>query len=224
MKNTSEEINDHDEVYVVANLAVETLVEGWYAWSHLISPATAALNIKNRHLKIIDSYIQNPRIHAAAVKTPKMLGGPFIDYDGKRVDEIQELRESTLKNCALQFELCDAITELNELLANEATGYSLEPLYEKVPESLQGLVELIYDLNNNASFRFFEPLLYASKFYNESIQSVNLFRIEDDDSRSLVLSTPRLPAPNVLNFKIPLKSTVIDNCSKQNASQERMEN
>ncbi|WP_046758930.1 MBL fold metallo-hydrolase [Kordia jejudonensis] len=214
MKNTSENINDHDEVYVVPNLAVETLVEGWYAWSHLISPATAALNIKNRHLKIIDSYIQNPRIHAAAVKTPKMLGGPFIDYDGKRVDEIQELRDNTIKNCAVHLELCDAIAELNEMLANEATGYSLEPLYEKVPESLRGMVELIYDLNNNPSFRFFEPLLYASKFYDESIQSVNLFCIEDDDSRSFVLSTPRLPDPKVLNFKIPLRSTVIDELFK----------
>ena len=51
-------------------------------------PATAARNITERHLRIMDSYIAAPEAHAAAVKNPKLLGGPFMDYDGNRAEEI----------------------------------------------------------------------------------------------------------------------------------------
>ena len=68
-------------LYLKQNVQIEPLVDQWYAWSHLIPPATAARNITDRHLKIMDSYISAPQIHANAVKNPKMLGGPFIDYD-----------------------------------------------------------------------------------------------------------------------------------------------
>src|SRR6476646_11219017 len=88
----------HDELlYLKPNVQVEPLMDQWYAWAHLIPPPTAARNITDRHLKIMDSYISAPQIHANAVKNPKMLGGPFIDYDGKRVDEIKELRARLLK-------------------------------------------------------------------------------------------------------------------------------
>src|SRR5688500_6998558 len=84
-------------MYLKPNVVMEPLFDRWYAWSHLISPATAAMNITGRHLKIMNSYIQAPQIHAAAVKNPKMLGGPFMDYKGGRVDEVKKLRDHTLE-------------------------------------------------------------------------------------------------------------------------------
>ncbi len=204
------EIKDSDLVFIRPNLAIEALVDNWYAWAHLISPATAALNIRGRHLKIINSYIKNPRVHAAAIKTPEMLGGPFIDYDGKRVEEIETLKKNTLEQCADLLEFCEAIDALNELLKNEAKGYSLTPLYDKIPEALKGYVELFYDLNNNPSFRLYEPLLYKSKYYKESLQSINLFLVKDDDARSFALSTPKLESDAVVRINIPFKSLKID--------------
>lgn len=204
------QIKDTDLVFIKPNLAIEALVDNWYAWAHLISPATAAMNIRGRHLKIMNSYIQNPKIHASAVKTPKMLGGPFIDYEGKRVDEIKQLKENTQEQCADLLEMCNAIDDLNELLKNEAKGYSLNSLYDKIPEILKGYVELFYDLNNNPSFRIYEPLLYSSKYYKESLQSFNLFLVTDDDSRSFVLSTPKLANEEILRINLPLKSSKID--------------
>jgi hypothetical protein len=85
-------------VFLKPNVVIEPLVGNWYAWSHLVSPATAAMNITDRHLKIINSYIQAPQIHQAAVKNPKMLAGPFMDLDGKHVNEIKELKRATLEN------------------------------------------------------------------------------------------------------------------------------
>ncbi|SFW61418.1 MBL fold metallo-hydrolase [Chitinophaga sancti] len=204
------EIKNEDLVYIKPNLAIEPLVDNWYAWPHLVSPATAAMNIKDRHLKIMNSYVQNPMIHAAAVKSPKMLGGPFIDYNGKRVDEIKGLINNTLDKCAGLLGLRDDIMQLNEMLRKEAKGYSLTDLYPKIPQRLQGLVELVYDVNNNPSFRFFESLLYETEFYDESLQSFNLFLVKDDDSRSFVLSTPKLPGDDILRVNMPFRSTVID--------------
>jgi L-ascorbate metabolism protein UlaG (beta-lactamase superfamily) len=204
------EINDNDLVFIKPNLAIEPLVDNWYAWPHLISPATAAMNIKDRHLKIMNSYVQNPMIHAAAIKSPKMLGGPFIDYGGKRVDEIKGLIDNTMEKCAELLGLRDDIFQLNEMLKKEAKGYALTELYQRIPERLQGLVELVYDINNNPSFRFFESLLYATEYYNESLQSFNLFLVQDDDSRSFVLSTPKLPNNEILRVNLPFKSEKID--------------
>ena len=202
--------SDTDLVYINQNLVIEPLIDNWYAWPHLISPITAALNIKNRHLKIMNSYVQNPMIHAAAVKNPKMLGGPFIDYKGKRVDEIKQLIANTQEQCSDLLAVCDDIAALHELLEKEAKGFALTDLYHKIPESLQGLVELYYDLNNKPSFRFFESLVYNTTLYDESIQSFNLFLVEDDDSRSFVLSTPKLSDEKIMRFNLPFKSPKID--------------
>jgi hypothetical protein len=88
----------NDLVYFKPNVVIEPLVDKWYAWPHLISPATAAMNLSGRHMKIMNSFIQAPHIHAAAVKNPKMKGGPFMDIPTDRVDEVKALREHTETN------------------------------------------------------------------------------------------------------------------------------
>ncbi|MGB8191919.1 MAG: MBL fold metallo-hydrolase [Chitinophagaceae bacterium] len=199
--------------YLKPNVIIEPLIERWYAWAHLISPATAAMNIVGRHLKIMNSYIQSPQIHAAAVQNPKMLGGPFMDYKTPRVDDIKKLREHTKEKQGPLIKLAEAIVELDKLLKTYGKGYSLEPLYEKVPELLKGYVELIYDLNGNPSFRIFETLLYNSEFYDKSSQSIALW-ITNNDERPFCLSTARLDEPHVLHLNIPFDHPGIDALSR----------
>ena len=206
-------MNDN-EVYLKLNVAIEALVDRWYAWSHLISPATAALNIKERHVKIMESFVKNPKIHIAAVSNPKMLGGPFINYGLDRVKEIEELLEKTKQDRVKSFRLTEAIKELNDLLLNEAQGYCLNDLYPKIPTELQGLVEIYYDLNNQPNFRFFESLLYNTEYYDASSQSISLQLVESDDSRPFVLSTPRLDDADVVNLDIQFDNNVIDELFK----------
>ncbi|WP_430906611.1 MBL fold metallo-hydrolase [Maribacter sp. 2-571] len=203
-----------DKMYLKLNVALEALADRWYAWSHIVSPATSAMNIKERHLKIMESYIKNPKIHAAAVKNPKMLGGPFIDYAGGRVEEIKELYDNTLSKRANMLALYDAISDLNTLLKKEAKGFSLDSLYQKVPNILKGLVELYYDLNNQPNYRFFESLLFRSEFYDETAQSISLQLVESDTSRSFCLSTPRLDDDNLIHLDIPFRKSVIDDLFK----------
>lgn len=202
-------MSNGEQLYLRQNVQVEPLVDQWYAWPHLIPPATAARNITERHLKIMNSYISAPHIHEKAVKNPKMLGGPFIDLGGRRVEQIRALQDKTKAERAHLLALSAAISELDTLLRDNAKGFSLHPLYSKVPEILRGYVELIYDLNNQSSFRLIEPLLYRSRFYDKSMQSLMLSLISKDE-RPFVLSTPRLESDDSLHLHIPFDSPVID--------------
>ena len=199
--------------YLKQNVQVEPLFNQWYAWSHLIAPATAAMNIVNSHLKIMKSYVAAPQVHANAVKNPAMLGGPFIDYEGGRVNEIRELIDRTIKENQHMIAFAESVKAADELLRSEAKGYSLEPMYEKVPANLRGYVELVYDLNNNPSMRFYEPLLYKSEYYNLSSQSVLLALIEQDH-RAFALSTPRLPDDKSLQLHLPIGHPGLDEMFK----------
>jgi L-ascorbate metabolism protein UlaG (beta-lactamase superfamily) len=202
-------MSNNQPLYLRQNIQVEPLVDHWYAWPHLIPPATAARNVTERHLKIMDSYVNTPQIHANAVKNPKMLGGPFIDYGGKKVEEIRALRDQTKQKRAHLLELSAALSALDSMLRESAKGYSLQPLYQKIPDILRGYVELVYDLNNHPSFRLVEPLLYKSKYYDRSQQSLMLSVISGDE-RPFVLSTPRLESEESWHLQLSFDHAVID--------------
>jgi L-ascorbate metabolism protein UlaG (beta-lactamase superfamily) len=199
----------NDLLYLRPNIQVEPLFDYWYAWSHLIPPATAARNMTERHFKIMDSYINAPQVHANAVKNPKLLGGPFMDFGGKRVDEIRSLREQTKRMRPHLIELSEAISTLDDTLRTQAKGFSLQPLYQMVPDILKGYVELVYDLNHNPSFRIIEPLLYQSRYYDRSAQSLMLSVLTGDD-RPFVLSTPRLESDSLFHLRAPFDDEIVD--------------
>ncbi|MBN9384020.1 MAG: MBL fold metallo-hydrolase [Chitinophagaceae bacterium] len=195
--------------YLKPNVVIEPLYGRWYAWSHLISPATAAMNITDRHISIIESYLAAPEIHAQSVLNPKMRGGPFMDFKGGKLPEVRKLLEDTLRLQARQVEFSKAIKSLDKMLLTEAKGFGLEELYEKVPAILRGYVELFYDRNNNAGFRFFESLLYQSEYYDKRSQSIALW-ITNNDHRPFCLSTPRLDEPDILHLNTPFDDPALD--------------
>jgi L-ascorbate metabolism protein UlaG (beta-lactamase superfamily) len=202
-------VGSKTEFYLKANLVAEPLVDGWYAWSHLIPPATFSRNLTERHLKIIDSYIESPETHEAAVANPMLLGGPFMDLPQRRVEEVRELRETILRERQRFVALSRSLEELDAILREQALGFSLEPLYSQIPPALRGYVELVYDLNNQPSFRLIEPLLYKSTYYDCSLQSIALSEISGDE-RPFVLSTPRLEGDGGVRLQIPFASERID--------------
>ena len=200
-------------VYLRQNVLVEPLFNQWYAWSCLISPATAAMFIANSHLKIMQSFVANPQVHVSALKNPAMRGGPFINYEAAKAPEIKALMERTYNEQSQMLELATAIKDLSETLVREADGGSLEPLYEKIPDTLRGYVELVYDLNNNPSIRLIEGLMYKSHFYNEASQSIALSLVEGDE-RPFALSTPFLPTDGHIYLHLPFKSPKLDELFK----------
>src|SRR5215210_2235577 len=107
---------NNEQMYLKPNVVLEPLVDNWYAWSHLVSPATAAMNIVGRHLTIIDSYLSAPEIHAEAVLDPKMRGGPFMDFGGGRVDEVKALQQQTNEKQEKSIQFAKAVKELDRML------------------------------------------------------------------------------------------------------------
>lgn len=109
----------------------------------MIPPANFSLNIKNRYLPILNSYAESPEIHRELVANPAMRGGPFVDFEETRVDEIIELTQKINSECKASIELAEAIEGITTMLASMAKGYSLEPLYASIPKPMRGLTEFI---------------------------------------------------------------------------------
>ncbi|NMO21045.1 MBL fold metallo-hydrolase [Pyxidicoccus fallax] len=197
------------DLYLKPNVVAEPLYNQWYAWWFLASPMTAPLFVANLHVKIMESFVANPAIHVAALKSPALRGGPYINYGVDRLGDIKALLERTVKEEALSLQYAQAVRELDALL-DSAEGFSLEELYPKVPDLLRGYVELTYDLKNRASPRFFEPLLYRSPFNRTSSQSLSM-RLIHQDARPYVFSTPRLDtADGSLMARVPYRTEALD--------------
>lgn len=198
-----------EKIYLKQNVIAEPLFNQWYAWSCLISPQTAAMYVANSHLKIMQSFVTAPQIHIAALKNPAMRGGPFINYGSDKLPGIKALIERTNIEQTHLLELAAAIKSLNTMLANETSGMSLEPLYEKIPRALKGYVELVYDLESRPSFRFIEGLLYHSPYYDQSAQSIAL-SLSSGDERAFALSTPNLGGNGHVFLRRPFSSSELD--------------
>jgi hypothetical protein len=110
--------------------------------------------------------------------------------------------------CSSLIALDKSLKECNVMLQTEAIGGSLNHLYEKVPENLKGLVELVYDLNSHPSLRLIEPLIYK-KYYSDDQQRVALSEIKAD-FRNFVLSTPRIESSDEVYINIPFSSPKLD--------------
>ncbi len=207
--------------YLKSNIKVEPLIWQWYAWPYLIPPITAGCNIVERHLKIMQSYVQNPQIHSQAIKDPKLLGGPFIDLDGKKVDEIKDLITQTQKDCEQLILLSNTFKELDRILQSEALGDSLLSFYNRIPPTLKGLIELVYDINNHPSIRLIEPLIYKN-YYSTQHQRIALSKT-DSDFRKFVLSTPHLDQEDEVCLDIPFSDSRIDKLFKMKEEPQNLE-
>lgn len=204
-------------VYLRSNVICEPLVSRWYAWSYLLPPATASLYFANHNLKLLQSFVTSPQVHVQALKRQEMAGGPFINHPVSRIEELRSLLEATKKQLKPLLALAQALKDLDALLQAEATGASLEPLYERVPPTLRGYVELVYDLHHRPSFRVIEQLLYAGPYYDDGNQAFRL-ALCNDDERSFVLSTPRLDEPGCYWLETPFESPLIDELCQARAA------
>jgi len=180
----------------------------WYAWSHLIAPHTAGMNIVDRHIKIMESFITYPQLHFEAIHTQGMMGGPFINLNESHQPYIESLLSQTKNDCKKLIKLSEDIKQFDIFLQNHARGCSLEEYYINIPSSLKGMIEIVYDLNNHPKIRFIEALLYKN-YYDVSAQSICLTQA-NDDYRPFCLSTPCVHNETTLQVFIPFSSPLID--------------
>lgn len=196
--------------YLRENVYFEPLFNHWYAWSYLIPPVTAARHLTNTHKRIMTSFINNYELHMMAVKDKRMAGAEFLNCTEDEIPKIKSLLEEMEEKCADLVDLSNAVAELDQLLREHTSGESVDSLYLKVPEILQGYVELYFDMEHRASYRFIEPLLYDSPLYKRSLQSVSFGLITKGKERPFVLSTPRLPDQSHLQLAMDFNDPVLE--------------
>lgn len=191
--------------YLKPNVVAEPLVNNWYASSpRLVSPGMAAMIFAYSHQKIMASYITSPQMHEMACRNPDMVGGPFIDYQTRRTDDVQLLLDKTKQDVAEHLRFADDVRALQTLLEKHPTGMCLDSLYPQLPDTLKGYVELYYDVVNRPHFRFIESLLYYGSLNTSPLQKIVL-SLTNQDYRPFCLSTPRLESENELSVLLPFK-------------------
>jgi L-ascorbate metabolism protein UlaG (beta-lactamase superfamily) len=194
--------------YIKPNVRVEGLINKFCSWLHVLAPVPGAMNLANLHMPMLDSFIEQPDVHADAVANPKMKGSFFIDVNTSRVDEIRDLRDTIVAENIAALRFAEAVGHAEHMLRTRASGYDLSPLYEELPEELLGLVELVYDMNNNPQLRFMEAQAYQSSF-RPSRESIDL-SLDDGSQIPFIMSTPRLPASGHLQLPLRLGHPGID--------------
>jgi hypothetical protein len=93
--------------YLRPDVIFEPLVDGFYAWLHVVVPAQAAMK---------PSYLHSPRVHINACNNPQPRGGCFVNVDGARSGEIRDLLVSMKRDRAVMLRFADAIAEVAPLL------------------------------------------------------------------------------------------------------------
>jgi L-ascorbate metabolism protein UlaG (beta-lactamase superfamily) len=189
---------------------IEPLVNYWHAWAYLISPVPASLHLVHYQIPTMESYLNNPDIHAEAFNDPALICGPFIGVPPERASEVGALLERTKRKQSGLLRLAQTVREFHDWIVREAKGQSLEPFYQKAPEEFRGYIELIYDYYNRPTVRFLEGMLYHSDYYDPGLQSLRLSRLEHENSRPFFISTPRVVLPGEIDWTIPFADATVD--------------
>jgi L-ascorbate metabolism protein UlaG (beta-lactamase superfamily) len=187
--------------YLRSNTIIEPLTDRFHAWLHTVAPVQAAMNLAFMQVPLLESYIENPRVHINAAESPDPHGGHFVGVDEDRKGEVGDLIASIKRDRAGMLGFAAAVAEGAALLRESATGFDLTPLYPKLPAALNGLVEMAYDTGNQPSMHFLDPVVYRSEVYDVARQSVQL-STDRGARRPSILSTPRLPGADVLDLPL----------------------
>lgn len=182
---------------------VAPLVQNWAAWWMNLAPVPASLHVHKSQLPLLKAYLQSPDFHARAAKDPALSGGTFVGIAPERAGEVKALMQRMQESQAERVKLAECLEDFQGWLMDEAKGQSLEPLYEKVPEPLRGLVELSYDYFNRPFVRMMEGAFYRGPYHKPELQSLRLLPLESDTSRPQLFSTPYLLEPGQIDWSIP---------------------
>lgn len=191
---TSHEVAVAGGMYLRPDANIELLSCRWHAWQHTMSPVQHALNLAFRQMPLLESFVANPAVHVASSADPALLGGPFVDLPASKVAEVVALIAATKERGANLLELAKSIRELYALLASKGKGYSLDAIYESLPEALKGVIELAYDVQHAPTVKIREELLRDDAYFKCAFREVALTRTSDVQ-RNFFINTPKMPEP-----------------------------
>jgi L-ascorbate metabolism protein UlaG (beta-lactamase superfamily) len=196
-------------VFLKNETKLEPLALRWYAWSHLISPAQHALNIAFRHVPMLESFVAAPEVHEVASRSPRMLGGPYLELKKSDLAQVRALLADTLDRGAGMIRFAHELLSMDRQLQADARGFSLDYVYQQLPQSLAGLVEVTYDSNNHPSIRINEELAQQDGLSNAWTQEISFSTLRDE-RRNFFLNTPRLQTADRMIVPLPFADQRFD--------------
>lgn len=188
-------------VYLRSGIKVEPLSNYWYLWGHLLPPLQEGINLVDRQLPLLESFVAHAADHVVAATDPEFLCAPIVHLPESEVSAIQCVLNDTKGWCASRMRLAKDMATLKRRLRAEAVGQSLDPQYVELPDSLRGLVEIMYDVDNSPKVRVIEELLYESEFSSGEGQQISFFA-GSERARPFFLNTPRVEAENRMIFPL----------------------
>ena len=195
--------------YLKPDVKIEPLVFRWPVWPHLLAPATYAMNVVFRHLPALQSFINNPAVHAAAARDPAMLGSPFLCLPQTAIAAARALSQVMTERCNALQAFAQGFKQLDGKLATTAKGFRLDEFYRDLAEPLTGTLELVYDLNNRPKIKIIEELLVESLPAFKDSREICLRRTPQCE-RPFFMSTPVLDADDRLFLRVDFDDTRID--------------
>jgi L-ascorbate metabolism protein UlaG (beta-lactamase superfamily) len=208
--------------YLKSDVKMELLTGRWFAWPHLVAPVQHAMNIAFRHVPLMQSFVANPQVHIAAASDAALLGGPFLDLPASAVPEVKALLQATTTQFAELIKFARDFKAFDQSLQDGADGFCLSGFYDRLPESLAGVTELSYDLNNNPTLRVIEEIVYNYHLDNWSAQEICLSQTMDA-KRKFFMSTPRVTAPGNVFAKIDFLAPSLDVISSMRTQEGSVE-
>ncbi|WP_062215849.1 MBL fold metallo-hydrolase [Streptomyces sp. NBRC 109706] len=176
----------------------------------MINPLTAGLNLRERQLATLRSYLADPDLHTRAVADPGNYGRPFLNPSGAGFERLKTFHEEVTVDAAPLIDLADDFTAARVLVEEHADGGALAPLYGQLPASLRGIVELVYDDVNRASIRILEPVLYRS--FRDTMaraQRISLLP-RPDRAQPYIFNSPILPDASRFDLAVPFDAPALD--------------
>jgi L-ascorbate metabolism protein UlaG (beta-lactamase superfamily) len=190
------------EGYLAPSVKLEPLVDGWYAWPHLLAPVQQALNLAYRYLPTVQSFIDSPSVHIAAAEDPALFGGPFLELPIEAVGELEAYVARIRTRRAEALALAADYRAFDRDLQTAAIGFSLAEFYDRLPERLRGRVEIAYDLHNHPNMRLLEEMFETDDLGLRDAQEI-LLHTRPDAQRAFFLSTPRIGRQDGLRLQTP---------------------
>lgn len=196
---------DRKAAFLRQSVKIEPLVDRWYAWPHLLAPAQQALNLTFRYLPLLESFLSDPEEHLRAALDPQFYGGPFVALPPSGKSQIKRYLRRTRSRRAKAIEFAKQYRALASRLQAEADGANLAQLRPPRESLLDGFIEPVYDLGNNAKIRLLEEAFVFEDLEHSSAQQLFLHMLPDEQ-RPFFMATPRIGWPDSLCVDVQFRS------------------
>jgi hypothetical protein len=189
----------NEPVFLRSDVRIEPLVDSFPAELLDVAPVQASLRLAGRWVPMLESYLRDPGPHG---------GMPAVRSTLPSTMEVGALLDSVKRDRADMLAFAAAVNDADHILGRRA-GAPLAFLYDDLPPSLDGLVEISTDQAGRAQLRFVEPAAYDSPIYDVERQSIRLVR-DGTARRPGVRSIPRPDTPDALDLAVPFAHPGLD--------------